>query len=379
MNIPLLCGTCHQEGSRGLADPRHPAGAHPRELRRLDPRRGAVPEGPDGHRGLHLLPHGAQHPAAHGPEVDHQRQANVVDDLHPVPRADRARAPQGDRGPALGERSRTRSRSASTATSRTRCAGLLQRRHGEPGLPHLPRQARPRGRARRPEGLALRRRGRLRGLDARQDRLRAVPHRGRRRRTTAPCETITPKVDCGVCHAAQVEQYQTSIHGKLAAKGDRTPRAASTATSHHATKSKKEPTSPTFARNVPALCARCHREGEKAAVRIHAERAGHRRQLRRLDPRQGAHRERPRRHRDLRQLPHARTASCRPTTRDSTVNRANLAAHLRQVPPRRRGGVRDEHPRHRRSRRTASSCRSARTATARTRSAAPTTPASAPR
>src|SRR5690242_2698755 len=32
---------------------------------------------------------------------------------------------------------------------------------------------------------------------------------------------------------------------------------------------KQQPESPTFATNVPDLCARCHREGERAAVRYH--------------------------------------------------------------------------------------------------------------
>jgi predicted CXXCH cytochrome family protein len=90
---------------------------------------------------------------------------------------------------------------------------------------------------------------------------------------TRPCETIsTPvRVDCSVCHAAQADQYRMSIHGQLAARGD--PDAPGCLDCHnpHATKSKRAPTSPTFARNVPVLCARCHRAGEKAAVRIRAD------------------------------------------------------------------------------------------------------------
>ena len=86
-----------------------------------------------------------------------------------------------------------------------------------------------------------------------------------------PCDAIRSKVDCGVCHAAQGEQYQKSIHGKLAAQGDRDAPGCLDCHSHHATQSKRVPTSPTFARNVPALCARCHRVGEQAAVRIHSE------------------------------------------------------------------------------------------------------------
>ena len=88
---------------------------------------------------------------------------------------------------------------------------------------------------------------------------------------TRPCETITRKVDCGVCHAAQVEQYQISIHGTLAAQNDPDAPGCLDCHSPHATKSKNEPLSPTFARNVPTLCARCHRVGAQAAIRIHGE------------------------------------------------------------------------------------------------------------
>jgi predicted CXXCH cytochrome family protein len=83
-----------------------------------------------------------------------------------------------------------------------------------------------------------------------------------------PCETIKSKVDCSICHAAQVNDYKVSMHGQLAAKGD--PDAPHCLDCHddHATTSKRTPGSPTYARSVPKLCARCHREGEKAAVRI---------------------------------------------------------------------------------------------------------------
>ena len=88
---------------------------------------------------------------------------------------------------------------------------------------------------------------------------------------TRPCETITKKVDCGICHAQQVEQYNTSIHGTLAAQQDPDAPVCLDCHSPHATKSKNEPLSPTFARNVPTLCARCHRVGAQAAVRIHGD------------------------------------------------------------------------------------------------------------
>ncbi|MEW6366926.1 MAG: cytochrome c3 family protein [Acidobacteriota bacterium] len=86
-----------------------------------------------------------------------------------------------------------------------------------------------------------------------------------------PCETIRSKVDCSVCHAEQVNTYRGSTHGTLAAKGD--PDAPSCLDCHdrHYTKSRLLPSSPTYPRNVPDLCARCHRAGEKAAVRIKSD------------------------------------------------------------------------------------------------------------
>ena len=85
---------------------------------------------------------------------------------------------------------------------------------------------------------------------------------------TRPCESISAPVDCSICHAEQVEQHSTSVHGELAAKGD--PDAPTCLDCHekHTTQSHRLPTSRTFARNVPELCGTCHRKGEAAAERI---------------------------------------------------------------------------------------------------------------
>jgi hypothetical protein len=82
-----------------------------------------------------------------------------------------------------------------------------------------------------------------------------------------PCDSITQKVDCGACHTAIAQEYALSQHGKLLIKGD--PNAPSCTECHgtHATLGRLQASSPTFATNVPRLCGRCHREGEKAAVR----------------------------------------------------------------------------------------------------------------
>jgi len=82
-----------------------------------------------------------------------------------------------------------------------------------------------------------------------------------------PCETITKKVDCGSCHEEISQMYQKSTHGQLIARND--PNAPTCKECHgtHGVKGKADSESPTFATNVPGLCARCHREGEKAAAR----------------------------------------------------------------------------------------------------------------
>jgi cytochrome b subunit of formate dehydrogenase len=83
------------------------------------------------------------------------------------------------------------------------------------------------------------------------------------------CETVrSPRVDCSICHADQVERNRASVHGMLEARGD--PDAPTCLTCHesHYTQSKKLPASPTFARNQHKLCGRCHQAGQKAALRI---------------------------------------------------------------------------------------------------------------
>ncbi len=82
-----------------------------------------------------------------------------------------------------------------------------------------------------------------------------------------PCETVTRKVDCGACHTEIAQQYVRSRHGKLLTDGD--PNAPSCKECHgtHGVLGRLQAGSPTFATNIPRLCARCHREGQRAAVR----------------------------------------------------------------------------------------------------------------
>ncbi len=82
-----------------------------------------------------------------------------------------------------------------------------------------------------------------------------------------PCSPLAGKtVDCTTCHEEVGKQYRESTHGQLRGQGD--PNAPGCIDCHgtHGVRGKHDPGSPTFPVRVPDLCARCHREGEKAAV-----------------------------------------------------------------------------------------------------------------
>jgi len=82
-----------------------------------------------------------------------------------------------------------------------------------------------------------------------------------------PCRSMPEKVDCSICHAEAVSQYRESTHGKLVAQGSPDAPACKDCHSPHGTLGSKDSASPTFSRNVPGLCAKCHRAGQKAALR----------------------------------------------------------------------------------------------------------------
>ena len=64
-----------------------------------------------------------------------------------------------------------------------------------------------------------------------------------------------------------VNQYRESTHGTLAAQGSPDAPACPDCHGTHGILGKNDSASPTFSRNVPALCAKCHRTGQKAALR----------------------------------------------------------------------------------------------------------------
>lgn len=80
------------------------------------------------------------------------------------------------------------------------------------------------------------------------------------------CKDSGP-VDCSICHAEPVAEYTKSVHGKLRAQGvDDAPTCAD-CHQHHNEQSHENLDSPTFSKNIPDLCGKCHQEGGKAARR----------------------------------------------------------------------------------------------------------------
>jgi len=82
-----------------------------------------------------------------------------------------------------------------------------------------------------------------------------------------PCAAIQGKVDCAGCHTEVAQEYAQSQHGKLLVKGDSNAPSCKDCHGDHGILGRAQSISPTFPTNVPRLCGRCHREGQKAAVR----------------------------------------------------------------------------------------------------------------
>ncbi len=82
------------------------------------------------------------------------------------------------------------------------------------------------------------------------------------------------RVDCSICHQTQVEDYKISIHGQKHFNGDKTAPYCTDCHTSHSTQSKKSQTSPTFSRNVPELCGKCHREGMNIGKAIDEHKKG---------------------------------------------------------------------------------------------------------
>ncbi len=93
------------------------------------------------------------------------------------------------------------------------------------------------------------------------------------------CSTIEKRVDCSLCHEVHVADYRRGRHGQLHDAGDPNAPYCTDCHGNHFILEHDVPDgasgvlealireSPTFSRNVPELCAKCHREGAPAAVR----------------------------------------------------------------------------------------------------------------
>jgi len=91
-----------------------------------------------------------------------------------------------------------------------------------------------------------------RGVSCAQCHTGATPSHSR------PCATVVNRVDCSICHSEVVVQYATGVHGRLHDRGDPDAPACVTCHGTHGVQGRKDQTSPTFPTNVPSLCERCH-------------------------------------------------------------------------------------------------------------------------
>ncbi len=82
-----------------------------------------------------------------------------------------------------------------------------------------------------------------------------------------PCATVAARVDCSICHAEQVALYAESTHGTLSARGDPDVPGCTDCHGVHDVKLKGDPRSPAYVSNVAGMCGECHGEGGRADVR----------------------------------------------------------------------------------------------------------------
>ena len=85
-----------------------------------------------------------------------------------------------------------------------------------------------------------------------------------------PCKHVG-EVDCGKCHAEASGAFSASVHGKLGVQGNQAAPECTTCHGSHTIQRRSKIESPINIRNIPALCGRCHREGESAAVLYRGE------------------------------------------------------------------------------------------------------------
>ena len=67
-------------------------------------------------------------------------------------------------------------------------------------------------------------------------------------------------VDCGKCHEAAARDYAESVHGTRRAGGDVAAPTCADCHTAHEVQSRRSRNSPTYPRNIPDLCAKCHND-----------------------------------------------------------------------------------------------------------------------
>ncbi len=100
-------------------------------------------------------------------------------------------------------------------------------------------------------------------------------HTGTTPRLDRPCATVATEVDCANCHSEVAISYRTGMHGTLAERGDPDAPVCKDCHGVHGIRKHTDRNSPTYPTNVPDLCGKCHRHGNKAAVRYENGNGGH--------------------------------------------------------------------------------------------------------
>ncbi len=84
-----------------------------------------------------------------------------------------------------------------------------------------------------------------------------------------PHATKLKKVECGSCHAKELEQHNASLHGQAELRGEKLAPTCKFCHGTHGVMRPKDTNAPTNTVNIPFLCGRCHREGSPVQMQFH--------------------------------------------------------------------------------------------------------------
>ncbi len=77
------------------------------------------------------------------------------------------------------------------------------------------------------------------------------------------------RVECGSCHASELQQHSASLHGQAELHGEKLAPTCKGCHGTHDVLHPKDLNAPTNVVNIPFLCGRCHREGSPVQLRFH--------------------------------------------------------------------------------------------------------------